>query len=262
MTDEPATAPAAPPAEAAARPAPAAPAPVPAAADSAPAPSMTAPAAGAAGGAAPAPGGRGFSDGGGGRGEGRGRGGQGRGRGRGRGGRGGQAGPSSGGGGASGAGGGALPAPFGAGPPLGFPFPFALPPGGLPAAQAAALAAAGGLAALAPPTHFCIDVECIASGLSHLDRVPAQISLVDQYEQCLLNVYIRPAVPVASYLTPLTRCVVCVEEWVGGHERAREDGGPLRARAFERARYFLGSRATRFLGRGRCTIRAAAPVSG
>ena len=75
-------------------------------------------------------------------------------------------------------------------------------------AAAAAQAAAAGLAPqalLPPPTHYCIDVECCASGTSHNDRVISQISLVDGYEQVLLNVYVRPAVPIVSYLTPLTR---------------------------------------------------------
>ena len=31
---------------------------------------------------------------------------------------------------------------------------------------------------LPPPTHFSIDVECIATGPTHLDRAVAQISLV------------------------------------------------------------------------------------
>ena len=31
---------------------------------------------------------------------------------------------------------------------------------------------------LPPPTHYSIDVECIATGPTHLDRAVAQISLV------------------------------------------------------------------------------------
>jgi len=55
-------------------------------------------------------------------------------------------------------------------------------------------------------THFSIDVECVATGKEHNARSVAQIALVDQFEQCLLNVFVRPpdGVTVHSYLTPLT----------------------------------------------------------
>ena len=55
-------------------------------------------------------------------------------------------------------------------------------------------------------TYFSIDVECVASGTQHNAREVAQIALVDQYERCLLNVYVKPpeGTTVASYLTPLT----------------------------------------------------------
>ncbi|KAK9908817.1 hypothetical protein WJX75_003286 [Coccomyxa subellipsoidea] len=57
---------------------------------------------------------------------------------------------------------------------------------------------------VAPATHFSIDVECVATGRDHNARAVAQISLVDQYEQVILNLYVRPQQPVVSYLTPLT----------------------------------------------------------
>ena len=58
------------------------------------------------------------------------------------------------------------------------------PPGA--AGLAAALSAVASLAALAlsnpgavpPATHFCIDVECVATGTTHNDRAVAQIALV------------------------------------------------------------------------------------
>jgi hypothetical protein len=98
----------------------------------------------------------------------------------------------------------------GAGQQLAAPFPFPFDAHHAAIAAAAAQAAAAGLpmnpqALLPPPMHYCIDVECCASGTSHNDRVISQISLVDGYEQVLLNVYVRPSVPVVSYLTPLTR---------------------------------------------------------
>ena len=55
-------------------------------------------------------------------------------------------------------------------------------------------------------THFSIDVECVATGKEHNARAVAQIALVDQFERCLLNVFVRPpeGAEVHSYLTPLT----------------------------------------------------------
>eukprot|EP00955_Chlamydomonas_euryale_P041922 352159-Chlamydomonas_euryale.AAC.19 len=51
---------------------------------------------------------------------------------------------------------------------------------------------------------YSIDVEAVATGTDHNARSVAQISLVDQHEQVLLNLYVRPPVPVVSYLYPLT----------------------------------------------------------
>ena len=49
-------------------------------------------------------------------------------------------------------------------------------------------------------------MECVATGVEHNAREVAQIALVDEYERCLLNVYVRPppGATVHSYLTPLT----------------------------------------------------------
>jgi len=51
---------------------------------------------------------------------------------------------------------------------------------------------------------FSIDVECVASGTRHNDRVTAQIALVDQKGETICNIYVTPNVKVESYLTPLT----------------------------------------------------------
>ena len=37
-----------------------------------------------------------------------------------------------------------------------------------------------------------IDVECVATGVEHNARAVAQIALVDQFEPCLLNVFVKP----------------------------------------------------------------------
>lgn len=52
--------------------------------------------------------------------------------------------------------------------------------------------------------YFSIDVECVATGPGHDDRAVAQIALVDQFENVLLNLYVKPEKPVISYLTDLT----------------------------------------------------------
>jgi len=52
--------------------------------------------------------------------------------------------------------------------------------------------------------YYSIDVECVAVGYDHNARAVAQISLVNQYEKAVLNLYVLPSVPVVSYLTPLT----------------------------------------------------------
>lgn len=51
---------------------------------------------------------------------------------------------------------------------------------------------------------YSIDVECVATGIDHNARAVGQISLVDEYERVLLNIYVNPKEPVFSYLTPLT----------------------------------------------------------
>ena len=55
-----------------------------------------------------------------------------------------------------------------------------------------------------PSLYFSIDVECVAIGTQHDARAVGQISLVDEHERVILNLYVQPDVPVVSYLTPLT----------------------------------------------------------
>ena len=50
-----------------------------------------------------------------------------------------------------------------------------------------------------------VDVECVATGTTHNDRAVAQIAIVDaRTERVVLDVYVKPTMPVTSYLTPLT----------------------------------------------------------
>ena len=51
---------------------------------------------------------------------------------------------------------------------------------------------------------YSIDVECVASGVQHHDRTIGQIALVNDASEKVLNLYVRPDVAVASYITPLT----------------------------------------------------------
>ncbi|KAL6757457.1 ribonuclease H-like domain-containing protein, partial [Haematococcus lacustris] len=68
-----------------------------------------------------------------------------------------------------------------------------------------ALSAVAAMTALLPPgPYFCIDVECVATSTHHNGRAVAQISLVDQAERVILNLYVKPEQPVVSYLQPLT----------------------------------------------------------
>eukprot|EP00927_Polykrikos_kofoidii_P044255 TRINITY_DN38271_c0_g1_i2.p1 TRINITY_DN38271_c0_g1~~TRINITY_DN38271_c0_g1_i2.p1 ORF type:complete len:595 (+),score=116.50 TRINITY_DN38271_c0_g1_i2:76-1785(+) len=52
--------------------------------------------------------------------------------------------------------------------------------------------------------YYSIDVECVASGARHNDRVVAQVSLVRGDGAVLLDLYVTPSVPVVSYISPLT----------------------------------------------------------
>ncbi|KAF5825546.1 hypothetical protein DUNSADRAFT_8837 [Dunaliella salina] len=52
--------------------------------------------------------------------------------------------------------------------------------------------------------YFSVDVECVATGYDHNSRAVAQVSLVNQCEQAILNLYVKPDKPVVSHLTPLT----------------------------------------------------------
>eukprot|EP00882_Tetradesmus_deserticola_P008086 GHRQ01008516.1.p1 GENE.GHRQ01008516.1~~GHRQ01008516.1.p1 ORF type:complete len:253 (+),score=78.04 GHRQ01008516.1:76-759(+) len=55
-----------------------------------------------------------------------------------------------------------------------------------------------------PAAYYSIDVECVATGTDHHSRAVGQIALVDQYEQVILDIVVKPDKPVVSYLTALT----------------------------------------------------------
>lgn len=52
--------------------------------------------------------------------------------------------------------------------------------------------------------YFSIDVECVATGTGHNDRAVGSIAVVDMHENVVLNVVVKPNVPVVSCLTALT----------------------------------------------------------
>jgi hypothetical protein len=56
-----------------------------------------------------------------------------------------------------------------------------------------------------PPEQpvYCIDVECVATGIHHNSRAVAQIAMVDQWGRVIYNEYIKQDIPVVSYLTVL-----------------------------------------------------------
>jgi len=51
---------------------------------------------------------------------------------------------------------------------------------------------------------MALDVECVATAVQHNARATAQIALVSQAGECVLNLYVKPAEPVVSYLGALT----------------------------------------------------------
>ena len=51
---------------------------------------------------------------------------------------------------------------------------------------------------------YVLDVECVASGKGHNDRIPVLCSLVDCYGTCVLESYIQPSTTIVSYFTTLT----------------------------------------------------------
>jgi RNA exonuclease 4 len=52
--------------------------------------------------------------------------------------------------------------------------------------------------------YYSIDVECVATGTDHNSRAVGQVALVNQAEEVVLNIYVKPDKPVVSYLTALT----------------------------------------------------------
>merc|ERR1712224_469330 len=55
-----------------------------------------------------------------------------------------------------------------------------------------------------PLTYYALRVERIACGVSHNDRIIAQIILIDQYERLSYQAFVKPSRPVFSYLEKAT----------------------------------------------------------
>ena len=51
---------------------------------------------------------------------------------------------------------------------------------------------------------YSIDVECVASGISHNARSVAQVAMVDEWQRPIFNAYIKQELPVFSYISELT----------------------------------------------------------
>ena len=51
---------------------------------------------------------------------------------------------------------------------------------------------------------FCIEVECVATGLRHDERAVARILIVDQFENVVFIKIVKVESKIFSYLTPLT----------------------------------------------------------
>lgn len=63
--------------------------------------------------------------------------------------------------------------------------------------------------------RYALDVECVSTGRRHDERAVAQISLVNEEYETVVNVYVQPAEAVVSYLTPLTGLTADVLEREG-----------------------------------------------
>merc|ERR1719242_273068 len=53
--------------------------------------------------------------------------------------------------------------------------------------------------------YLSLVVECVATGTKHTDRAVAHVALVNEQQQVLLNIYIKPSEPVQSYLKLITK---------------------------------------------------------
>ena len=71
-----------------------------------------------------------------------------------------------------------------------------------------------------PPNQpvYCIDVECVATGIQHNARSVAQVAMVDQWNRIIFNAYIKQDVPIVSYLTEIHGIT---------KEKLEEEGVPL-----------------------------------
>ena len=85
---------------------------------------------------------------------------------------------------------------------------------------------------------FALDVECVATGPQHNDRAVAQIGLVDAFGRCVLNVYVKPAKPIVSYLTPLTGLT---EELIASRGVALDEAVELLRRMLPPAAALIGT---------------------
>lgn len=52
--------------------------------------------------------------------------------------------------------------------------------------------------------YLSLVVECVATGIKHTDRAVAHVSLVDENQNVILNIYINPSDPITSYLKSIT----------------------------------------------------------
>ena len=55
-----------------------------------------------------------------------------------------------------------------------------------------------------PEKFFCVDVECVATGISHNARSVCLVAVVDKDERVVLTRKVKPKDKIVSYLTPLT----------------------------------------------------------
>ena len=55
-----------------------------------------------------------------------------------------------------------------------------------------------------PEKFFCVDVECVATGVRHDAHAVGLVAVVDKHERVVLNKKVKPTEKIVSYLTPRT----------------------------------------------------------
>lgn len=101
---------------------------------------------------------------------------------------------------------------------------------------------------------YSIDVECVATGKRHCDRDVARIAIVNSLCEVIYSSFVKPFLPIVSYLTPLTGLTFLCFYWISNREKDLENA-PSLAECKEKIRAILPSNCTlvgQGIGHGMC----------